>query len=79
MADETSSGFFRTYYSRRLSIRIHVIFPKVLVFSRAVWRRNHSSGRVEPTFKRVATGIPFGMIDHLMGKLGPDLEKKFLR
>lgn len=33
---------------------------------------------LEPTFKRVATGIPFGAIDHLIDEFGPDLEKKFL-
>lgn len=33
---------------------------------------------VEPTFKRVATGVPFGVIDHLIDEFGPDLEKKFL-
>jgi len=34
---------------------------------------------VEPTFKRVATGIPFSVIDHVIDEFGPDLEKKFLR
>ena len=33
---------------------------------------------IEPTFKRVATGIPFKMIDHLIDEFGPDPEKKFL-
>jgi hypothetical protein len=33
---------------------------------------------IEPTFRRVATGIPFKMIDHLIDEFGPDLEKKFL-
>ena len=34
---------------------------------------------IEPTFKRVATSIPFNVIDHLIDEFGPDLEKKFLR
>ena len=34
---------------------------------------------VERTFRRVATGIPFGMIGHLVDEFGPDLENKFLR
>ena len=34
---------------------------------------------VEPTFRRVATGIPFSVIDHLIDEFGPDLQKKFLR
>ena len=34
---------------------------------------------VEPTFKRVATGIPFSVMDHLIDEFGPDLEKKVLR
>jgi hypothetical protein len=34
---------------------------------------------VEPTLERVAMGIPFSMIDHLIDEFGPDLEKKFLR
>lgn len=34
---------------------------------------------IEPTFKRVATGIPFAVIDHLIDEFGPNLEKKFLR
>ena len=34
---------------------------------------------VEPTFKRVAMGIPFSVIDHLIDEFGPDLERKFLR
>jgi hypothetical protein len=33
---------------------------------------------VQPTFKRVAMGIPFSVIDHLIDEFGPDLEKKFL-
>jgi len=38
-----------------------------------------SNSGVGPTFKRAATGIPFGMIDHLIDEFGPDLERKFLR
>jgi len=38
-----------------------------------------SNSGVGPTFKRVAAGIPFSMIDHLIEKFGPDLERKFLR
>jgi hypothetical protein len=34
---------------------------------------------VSPTFTRVATGIPFSVIDHLIDEFGPDLERKFLR
>ena len=34
---------------------------------------------VELTFKRVGTGIPLSVIDHLVDEFGPDLEKKFLR
>jgi len=34
---------------------------------------------IEPTFKRVATSIPFSVIDHLIDEFGPNLEKKFLR
>ena len=34
---------------------------------------------VERTFERVATGIPFDVIDHLIDEFGPDLENKFLR
>lgn len=115
LADETSSGFFRTY-----------LFPSVLhqdpryfregsgVFKqrlahaiiRPVVTRKDSGGRafnwsgllgliaasslsnayyppenrgVELTFKRVATAIPFDVVDHLMDEFGPDLEKKFLR
>lgn len=115
LADETSSGFFRTYlfpsvfrqdpryfregsgpFKRRL---VHAIIRPVVT-------RNDSGGRaldlagllgsvaasslsnayypaadrgVEPTFKRVATGIPFSVMDHLIDEFGPDLEKKFLR
>lgn len=115
LADETSSGFFRTY-----------LFPSVLhqdpryfregsgpfkkrlahAIVRPVVTRRDSGGRtinwsgllgliaasglsnvyypaadrgVEPTFKRVATGVPSGVIDHLIDEFGPDLEKKFLR
>jgi len=38
-----------------------------------------SSSGVDPTFKRVATGIPFSMIDRLIDEFGPDLERKFLK
>ena len=34
---------------------------------------------IEPTFKRIATSIPFSVIDHLIDEFGPNLEKKFLR
>lgn len=33
----------------------------------------------ELTFKRMTTGIPFTLIDHLIDEFGPDLEKKFLQ
>jgi hypothetical protein len=33
---------------------------------------------IEQTFKRVATSIPFSVIDHLIDEFGPNLEKKFL-
>jgi hypothetical protein len=36
----------------------------------------HDRG-LKPTFERVATGIPFSVIDHLVDEFGPDLEKKF--
>lgn len=34
---------------------------------------------VGPTFERVATGIPFAVIDHLIDEFGPDLERQILR
>lgn len=34
---------------------------------------------VERTFKRVATGIPLSVIDHLIDEFGSDLEQKLLR
>lgn len=33
----------------------------------------------ELTFKRMTTGIPFTLIDHLIDEFGPDLEKTFLK
>jgi len=38
-----------------------------------------SNSGVGPTFRRVATGIPFSMIDHLIDEFGPDVQRKFLR
>jgi len=114
LADETSSGFFRTYlfpsllredprYFRQGSGSFTSRFAHAII--RPVVTRKDSGGRtfdwsgllghiassslsnvyypatdrgVEPTFKRVATGIPFSMIDHLIDEFGPDLEKKFL-
>lgn len=37
-----------------------------------------SARGVDRTFNRVATGIPFSAIDHLIDEFGPDLERKFL-
>jgi len=34
---------------------------------------------VTPTFQRVATGIPFSIIDHLIDEFGPDLQKMVVR
>jgi len=34
---------------------------------------------VGPTFGRVAWGIPFSAIDHVIDEFGPDLERRFLR
>jgi len=31
---------------------------------------------VGKTFSRVATGIPFSVIDHLVDEFGPDLQRK---
>jgi hypothetical protein len=33
---------------------------------------------IERTFKRVASGLPFSVIDHLIEEFGPDLQKKLL-
>jgi hypothetical protein len=32
-----------------------------------------------PTFTRVAWGVPFGALDHVIDEFGPDLERLFLR
>lgn len=115
LADETSSGFFRTYlfpsvfhqdpryfregsgpFMKRLA---HAIIRPVVTQKDSGGRTINSSGLlglvaasslsnayypaaergVEPTLKRVATGVPFGVIDHLIDEFGPDLEKKFLK
>lgn len=34
---------------------------------------------VGKTFSRVATGIPFSVIDHLVDEFGPDLQRKLTR
>ena len=34
---------------------------------------------VGPTFTRVAWGVPFGALDHVIDEFGPDLERLFLR
>ena len=34
---------------------------------------------VESTFKRITTGVPLTVIDHLIDEFGPDLEKRFLQ
>jgi hypothetical protein len=115
LADETSSGFFRTYlfasvfrqdprYFRESSSPLKNRLAQAII--RPVVTRKDSGARtfnwsglfgliaasslsnvyypatdrgVEPTLKRVATGIPFSVIDHLIDEFGPDLEKKFLR
>lgn len=115
LADETSSGFFRTYlfpsvlhqdprYFRKGSGPFHKRLEHAII--RPVMTRKDSGGNtfnwsgllgliassslsnvyypaadrgVEPTFKRVATGVPFSVIDHLIDEFGPDLEKRFLR
>ena len=46
-------------------------------FSNAYYPASNSG--VGPTFRRVATGIPFSMIDHLIDEFGPDVQRKFLR
>jgi hypothetical protein len=115
LADETSSGFFRTYlfpsvlrqdpryfregagpFKNRLA---HAIIRPAVTRTDSGRRAFDWSGilglvaasslsnayypaadrGVEPTFKRVAMGIPFSVIDHLIDEFGPDLERKFLR
>lgn len=114
LADETASGFFRTYlfpsvlrqdprYFRKGSGPLKDRFMNAII--RPIVTRKDSGGRtfnwsgllggtaasglanayypsadrgIEPTFKRVATEIPFSVIDHLIDEFGPDLEKRFL-
>lgn len=115
LADETSSGFFRTYlfpsvlhqdpryfrkgsgpFGKRLA---HAIIRPVLTRKDSGGRTFDSSGLlgliaasslenvyypatdrgVDRTFKRVAIGIPFNVVDHVIDEFGPDLEEKFLR
>jgi hypothetical protein len=115
LTDETSVGFFGTYffasllhqdprYFREGSGRFKNRLAHALI--RPVATRKDSGGHafnwsgllgsiaasslsnayypatdrgVSHTFTRVATGIPFSVIDHLIDEFGPDLERKFLR
>lgn len=114
LADETLSGFFRTYlfpsvfhqdprYFRKGSGPVGKRLAHAII--RPVLTRKDSGGRtfnwsgllgtiaasslsnvyypatdrgVDRTFTRVAMGIPFSVVDHLIDEFGPDLQKKFL-
>ena len=52
------------------------VLPRVAFRMRIYPAEDRGAG---PTFTRVAWGLPFGALDHVIDEFGPDLERLFLR